>query len=120
MHILMENIHKAFGANKVLRGVDFELKPGEIHALMGENGAHNDEMALGALEAIKAAGRDIVIIGFDGVEDAIVSVEAGELTATVAQQPDMMGQEAIAATESVLAGEELEEIIKVPLELKKK
>lgn len=82
--------------------------------------AHNDEMALGALEAIKAAGRDIIIIGFDGVEDAIVSVEAGELTATVAQQPDMMGQEAIAATESVLAGEELEEIIKVPLELKKK
>lgn len=82
--------------------------------------AHNDEMALGALEAIKAAGRDIVIIGFDGVGDAIASVEAGELTATVAQQPDMMGQEAVAAAESVLAGEELEEIIKVPLELKRK
>ena len=39
MKIVMENIHKAFGTNKVLQGVNFTLEPGEIHALMGENGA---------------------------------------------------------------------------------
>lgn len=39
MKIVMENIYKAFGVNKVLQGVDFTLESGEIHALMGENGA---------------------------------------------------------------------------------
>lgn len=89
---------------------------GDIQAVF----AHNDEMALGALEAIKAAGKDIVVIGFDGVEDALASVQAGELTATIAQQPDLMGQEAVSTVEKVLNGEELEEVIKVPLELKTK
>ena len=35
----MTGIEKSFGANSVLRGVDFDIKSGEVHALMGENGA---------------------------------------------------------------------------------
>ncbi|MDD6212278.1 MAG: sugar ABC transporter ATP-binding protein [Clostridiales bacterium] len=39
MQIEMRGIDKAFGSNKVLQNAGFELRDGEIHALMGENGA---------------------------------------------------------------------------------
>lgn len=35
----MKNISKDFFGNKVLKEINFDLKPGEIHALLGENGA---------------------------------------------------------------------------------
>jgi len=44
MHITMQGIYKAFGTNQVLTGVDFELKEGEVHAWMGENGAGKSTM----------------------------------------------------------------------------
>ncbi|WP_342577468.1 sugar ABC transporter ATP-binding protein [Psychrobacillus sp. FSL K6-2843] len=37
--IEMTGISKAFNGNTVLNNVEFEIAPGEIHALMGENGA---------------------------------------------------------------------------------
>ena len=39
MNLSMEKIYKSFGSNRVLHGVDFELRSGEICALLGENGA---------------------------------------------------------------------------------
>jgi inositol transport system substrate-binding protein len=52
----------------------------------------NDGMALGALEAVKAAGKknQIVITGIDAIQDALDSIKAGELDATCFQ--DAIGQ----------------------------
>ena len=79
--------------------------------------AQNDEMALGALEAIAAFGKDIIVIGFDATDDAVAKVEAGELAATVAQQPLLIGKKAIETAIAVLNGETVEASIPVELEL---
>lgn len=79
--------------------------------------AHNDEMALGALEAITASGKDIKVIGFDATDDAVAAVSAGTLSATVAQKPDEIGVKAIEAAVKYLKGETLEASIPVDLEL---
>ncbi|MFO3665533.1 D-ribose ABC transporter substrate-binding protein [Anaerococcus sp. ENR0831] len=77
----------------------------------------NDEMALGASEAIKTSGKDIVIVGFDGNDDAINAVKDGTLSATVAQQPKEMGKLAIQTAIKHLKGETIEEEVDSPLEL---
>ena len=59
--------------------------------------AHNDEMALGAVEAVAASGKDIKIVGFDATDDAQKAVKDGKMAATVAQKPDKMGETAIGA-----------------------
>ena len=82
--------------------------------------AHNDEMALGALEAITAAGKDIVVIGFDATDDAVAAVKAGTMAATVAQKPDEIGKIAIQTAVKSLKGEAVETSIPVDLELIKK
>jgi ribose transport system substrate-binding protein len=81
--------------------------------------AHNDDMILGAIEAARAAGRleDIRFVGFDAVEDAVNAVEAGELLATVAQQPAEMGRLGIETAVKFLNGETVETNIPVDLAL---
>lgn len=79
--------------------------------------AHNDEMALGALEAIEAAGADVTVVGFDATDDAIAAVEEGRLAGTIAQKPEMIGEMAVDTAVQHLNGEEVEASIPVELEL---
>nr|WGD62486.1 ribose ABC transporter substrate-binding protein RbsB [Bacillus subtilis] len=79
--------------------------------------AHNDEMALGALEAINSSGKDILVIGFDGNKDALASIKNGKLSATVAQRPELIGKLATEATDDILHGKKVQKTISAPLKL---
>ncbi|HJV16312.1 MAG TPA: substrate-binding domain-containing protein, partial [Bacillales bacterium] len=59
--------------------------------------AANDEMALGALAAIEAAGRldEITLIGCDAVDPAIEAIKSGKMEATIAEPPVFLGKEAV-------------------------
>lgn len=76
----------------------------------------NDTMALGAVESVFAAGKGgrIMVIGVDGNSDAVKSIKAGRLDASVAQLPYLVGKQAVEKTRDVLAGKQEPEYIYVP------
>lgn len=81
--------------------------------------AANDIMALGAIEAIAAAGRTgrIRVIGFDAVDDARTAIEAGTMAASVAQLPAEMGRLAVESASKILKGEPVpaEQLVRIEL-----
>jgi ribose transport system substrate-binding protein len=81
--------------------------------------ACSDLMALGAIEAIAAAGRTgrIRVIGFDALDDAKKAIAAGTMEASVAQFPSEMGRAAVESAVKVIRGETVPPDIKVKLEL---
>lgn len=90
--------------------------PGEIDALV----AINDEMGLGAISAIEESGRMDefkVIIAADGSDPALDAVEAGKMTATIAQDPIAVGKTAIETARKVAAGESVERVIHIPQQI---
>lgn len=79
--------------------------------------AHNDEMALGAVEAVLASGKDIKIVGFDATDDAVAAVKSGKMAATVAQKPELMGETAVQTAMKLINGETVEKSLPVEVEL---
>ena len=81
--------------------------------------AHNDEMALGALKAIEASGRDIFVVGFDATDDAVAAVKEGKLAATVAQKPAEIGAIGVEVADKIVKKQAVEKNVPVALELVK-
>lgn len=81
--------------------------------------AHNDAMILGYIDAVKAAGGKMpeVLIGFDGLPDALKLIKQNILTATIAQQPEKMGSLAVESAASFFRNEKLPARIFVDLSL---
>lgn len=84
--------------------------PGEIDAVY----THNDEMALGALEAIRAAGRDkedIKLIGMDGTEVAFEAIKAGDMAFTVVYP--YCAPEGVQVAHDILTGKKVEKRVQL-------
>ena len=81
--------------------------------------AQNDEMALGAVQAIEGAKRQqaMFVVGFDAIADALKAVNEGRIAATIAQQPKVMGRLAVEAAASRLKGGKVAKFTPVPLRL---
>lgn len=80
--------------------------------------AANDQMALGAIQALKLANRldGVLVSGVDGVEDAVLAVEKGEMTQTILQNAPGQAEAAFKAVQSYRKGEPLPKEIIVPFE----
>ncbi|NBV16654.1 ABC transporter substrate-binding protein [Janthinobacterium sp.] len=69
--------------------------------------AHNDDMAIGAIQAIEEAGmkpgKDIIIISIDGVKGAFEAMIAGKLNVTVECSP-LLGPQLMSVARDVVAG----------------
>ncbi len=81
--------------------------------------AHNDEMALGAVRAIDAAGLtgQIKVYGVDAVDDALAAIEENEMQATVQQQPKLQMEMAVQSAYEYLNGKTIDSMINIPLKL---
>lgn len=76
--------------------------------------AENDEMALGAIEALgDRAGKDVFVVGFDGTEDGLAAIEKGTMVGTIAQQPGVLGSTAVEMAAKILSGEKPEKNVPV-------
>ena len=76
--------------------------------------ANNDTMALGAVEAVKASGKPILVVGVDGIGEAYESIKKGELGATVDSFPKYKGQIAVEMAMRVLGGQTVPRVVWTP------
>ncbi|MBA8900470.1 MULTISPECIES: sugar ABC transporter substrate-binding protein [unclassified Phyllobacterium] len=82
--------------------------------------SNNDEMAIGAIQALKAAGRKmdtVVVAGVDATQDALAAMAAGDLDVTVFQNAAGQGKGSVDAALKLAKGEKVEAKVYIPFEL---
>lgn len=85
--------------------------------------AANDEMALGAIAALRERGSarqksHVIVVGFDATPDGLKAIDAGEMAATVAQEPAEMGKLCVETAAAILAKQAVPASVPVPVVLR--
>lgn len=82
--------------------------------------ANNDNMAIGAINAMKAAGWDmksVIVGGIDATQEALAYMKAGDLDITVFQDAAGQGSGAVDAAMKLAKGEKVETKVWIPFQL---
>jgi inositol transport system substrate-binding protein len=82
--------------------------------------ANNDEMAIGAIQSLKAAGVDMstmIVAGIDATQDALAAMQAGDLDVTVFQDAAGQGAGSLNAALALARGETVEQKVYIPFQL---
>ncbi|WP_394614760.1 substrate-binding domain-containing protein [Lentzea sp. JNUCC 0626] len=80
--------------------------------------AENDEMALGAIKALgDRAGKDVMVVGFDGTPDGLKAIKDGTLAATIAQQPKLLGSKAVEQAMHAAKNEPVQQVVDVEVKV---
>ena len=77
----------------------------------------NDEMALGAANAAKSAGKQLVIVGFDATNDALKAIQEGMLSGSIAQFPTKIGELGTLTAAKVARGEKVDAFVNTGVEV---
>ncbi len=94
--LAMRGIAKSFGGVQALRGVDFDLAPGEVHALLGENGAGKSTL-MNILSGVIAPDEGSILL--DGVPQRFDSPRQAQAAGivTIYQELDLVPELDLAA-----------------------
>ena len=123
MNVSMKGIVKSFGANDVLRQVDFSLEAGEICALLGENGAGKSTLMNilgGVLQAIADAGRTDIkaITGGGGCQEYFQLIaENKDIAVSSSLYSPLMIRDCFDVALAKLAGEDVEAVTVIPSQI---
>lgn len=92
---------------------DFLTRYDDIDAVY----AHDDNMAIGVIQSLKAAGRleDVQVFSISGTQEGVAAIKAGEMVSTVDQSPTWEGEAAVEYAVRYLEGEEIDNWIKTPI-----
>ena len=102
--LALRDIRKSFGPVEVLRGVGLELRAGEVHALIGENGAgKSTTMKILAGYQPPSAGRILL----DGESVSFDSLHDGEAAGVVIIHQEFNLAEQLTVEQNIFLGREL-------------
>lgn len=89
-------LRKSYGKHEALRGIDLDVRPGEVYGFLGPNGAGKSTTIRIILDEIRASAGSAQLFGLDSRRDAVeIHRRLGYLPSDLALYPKMTGRDSL-------------------------